>query len=385
MRYTVKFDHKLGANDQLSASYLYDNADDTEPYGGNNVAGPTLYDHGRAQNAGVTWSHTFSPTILNQARMSYVRHTGNFPGDPSVSGAPSIISAFDSPNIGLGNAANIPQFFTENEFIYKDDLSVTKGKHNFKGGGEYRRTRNGSSFDSYANGYLIDNDIEDVLTDATFTNNWENYLAAHDPAYLANYGGPYGSMYAGLASLNPTTGTRPVYYRGYRANEVAMYVQDDWRVHSRLTVNLGVRWEYFGPPRNFQPGLDANFYQGTPVLQPNPGNNPFWPSATIPYYALFTTGSVQQRNHDLWNKDLNNFGPRFGFSYDALGNQKLVLRGGFGINYDRLYNNVFENIRFNPPFFAVGRTRSSCGGNAHHHPNCRSVGDLSLHRKPDRS
>jgi hypothetical protein len=354
MRYTVKFDHKLGANDQLSASYLYDNADDTEPYGGNNVAGPTLYDHGRAQNAGVTWSHTFSPTILNQARMSYVRHTGNFPGDPSVSGAPSIISAFDSPNIGLGNAANIPQFFTENEFIYKDDLSVTKGKHNFKGGGEYRRTRNGSSFDSYANGYLIDNDIEDVLTDATFTNNWENYLAAHDPAYLANYGGPYGSMYAGLASLNPTTGTRPVYYRGYRANEVAMYVQDDWRVHSRLTVNLGVRWEYFGPPRNFQPGLDANFYQGTPVLQPNPGNNPFWPSATIPYYALFTTGSVQQRNHDLWNKDLNNFGPRFGFSYDALGNQKLVLRGGFGINYDRLYNNVFENIRFNPPFFAVG-------------------------------
>jgi hypothetical protein len=63
---------------------------------------------------------------------------------------------------------------------------------------------------------------------------------------------------------------------------------------------------------------------------------------------------VQQRNHDLWNKDLNNFGPRFGFSYDALGNQKLVLRGGFGINYDRIYNNVFENIRFNPPFFAIG-------------------------------
>jgi len=356
MRYTTKFDHKLSSKDQISASYLYDNADVSEPFGGNNVAGPTLFDHGRAQNAGVTWSHTFSPTILNQARMSYVRHTGNFPGDPSVAGMPSTVSAFDSPNFGLGNAANIPQFFTENAFIYKDDLSVTKGKHNFKGGAEYRRTRNGSSFDSYKNGYNIDNDIEDILTDATFSNNWENYYA-HGPVF--------GSMYAGLASLNPTNGQLPVYYRGFRANEVALYVQDDWRVLPRLTVNLGVRWEYFGPPRNFQDGLDANFYQGVPVLQANPcvpppaGTctslpNPFYPASTSTYYAGFATGAVQQRNHDIWNKDLNNFGPRFGFAYDVLGNQKLVVRGGFGVNYDRIYNNIFENIRFNPPFFAVG-------------------------------
>jgi hypothetical protein len=125
-------------------------------------------------------------------------------------------------------------------------------------------------------------------------------------------------------------------------------------VSSRLTINAGVRWEYFGPPANFQQGIDANFYQGVPVLQTNPGTNPFFPASTSPYYAGFATGSVQQRNHDLWNKDLNNFGPRFGFSYDALGNQKLVVRGGFGINYDRIFNNVFENIRFNPPFFAIG-------------------------------
>jgi len=184
-----------------------------------------------------------------------------------------------------------------------------------------------------------------VLTDATFTNNWENYYT-HGPYF--------GSMYAGFASVNPTTGQLPVYYRGFRANEVGLYVQDDWRISSRLTVNAGLRWEYFGPPANFRPGLDANFYQGVPVAQPNPGTNPFWPATTNGYYAGFATGAVQQRNHDLWNKDLNNFGPRFGFSYDALGNQKMVVRGGFGINYDRIYNNVFENIRFNPPFFAIG-------------------------------
>ncbi|MFZ0800402.1 MAG: carboxypeptidase regulatory-like domain-containing protein, partial [Terriglobales bacterium] len=363
MRYDTKVDHKIGSKDQINAAYLYDNVDSTVPYGGNNVAGPTEYVHGRAQNAGVTWSHTFSPTILNQARMGYVRHTANFPGDPTVGNMPSTLSALDSPTFGLGNSAAIPQLFTENEFVYKDDLSVTKGKNNFKAGAEYRRTRNGSSFDSYKNGYNLPYDIEDVVTDSTFSNNWEGW--AGNP-YTG--GSPdFGSMYASFASLNPTNGQLPIYYRGFRANEVAMYIQDDWRVHPRLTVNMGLRWEYFGPPHNFQSGLDANFYTGTPVLQANPcptvsnpaicGGaiaNPFWPSSTNGYYAGFTTGAVQQRNHDLWNKDLTNFGPRIGFSYDALGNQKMVVRGGFGINYDRIYNNVFENIRFNPPFFAIG-------------------------------
>ncbi|MGA2002371.1 MAG: TonB-dependent receptor [Terriglobales bacterium] len=353
MRYATKFDHKLTAKDQLSGSYLYDNADSTFPFGGNNVMGPTELFHGRSQNAGITWSHTFSPTILNQARFSYVRHTGNFPAASSVAGMPSVISYFDSPQIGFGMADNLPQFFTENEFIYKDDVSISHGKHNFKTGAEYSRTRNGSSFDVEENGYIYTMDAEDLVTDGTFTNNWENYY----------FGGQYfGGLAIAGASLNPTTNLRPEYYRGFRANEVAAYLQDDWRVSSRLTVNMGVRWEYFGPPHNYQAGLDANFYTGTPVPVANPGNNPFYPATVPGFYASIASGAVQQRNHDLWNKDLNNFGPRLGFSYDALGNQKMVIRGGFGVNYDRMYNNVFENIRFNPPYFALGLKASPLFG-----------------------
>jgi hypothetical protein len=350
-RYSVKFDHKLAANDQLNVAYLYDNADTAAAFLGNATfapsvgMGPTLYTHGRAENAGVTWSHTLSPTILNQARVAYVRHTGNFPGDPTVAGMPAILDFYDSPQFGFGNNSTLPQFFTENEFLYKDDLSVTKGKHNFKGGGEFRRTRNGSSFDAYKFGYLIPNGVEDLLTDATFTNQLEQYL---NPAH------PQGSLPWAQTSLNPTTGGLPVYYRGYRANEAAAYIQDDWRINSRLTVNLGLRWEYFGPPHNFQSGLDANFYQGTLVTPiPTTSTNPFFPVDNAAY-APFATGTVQQRDHDIWNKDLNNFGPRLGASWDTLGNQKLVIRAGFGINYDRIFNNIFENIRFNPPFFAVG-------------------------------
>jgi hypothetical protein len=353
-RYTAKVDQKVGSKDQFNIAFLYDNADTTLPFaGGTSTLGPTLFNHGRAQNAGVTWTHTFSPTILNQARASYVRHTANFPGDPAVGNMPSVFTYYDSNTITFGNADNLPQFFTENEFIYKDDLSVTKGKHNFKMGAEYRRLRNGSSFDSFKNGLVVLQGTEDLLTDGTFTNELENNVL----------GGGYGlgSVTYAEASLNPTTGQLPVYYRGYRSNEVAIYGQDDWRVSPRLTVNLGLRWEYFGPPQNFQPGVDANFYQGTPVTPiPTTSTNPFFP-VNSPYAALFASGAVQQRNHDLWNKDLNNFGPRLGFSWDTMGNQKLVVRAGFGINYDRLYNNIFENIRFNPPFFAIGLLGADVG------------------------
>jgi hypothetical protein len=348
-RETVKFDHKLGVNDQLNAAYLIDNGDEIIPLGGNNIFGPTAFAHVRAQNAGVTWTHNFSPTVLNQARMAYVRHTTNTPGDPSVSGMPSTFVYFDVPVIGLGNANNIPQAFTENEFIYKDDLSVSRGKHNFKGGGEYRRTRNGSSFDQVGSGENAMMDTEDLLTDGNFTNQLEDLLYGTGPNP-----NKFGSIAYAEAALNPLTGQLPVFYRGYRANEVAAYVQDDWRVTPHLTVNLGVRWEYFGPPHNYLPGLDANFFQGTPTTPiPTASTNPFFPTNS-PYMALFASGTVEQRNHNIWGKDLNNFGPRLGFAWDTMGNQKLVVRGGFGINYDRIYNNVFENIRFNPPYYAIG-------------------------------
>ncbi|MGB9197259.1 MAG: carboxypeptidase-like regulatory domain-containing protein, partial [Terriglobales bacterium] len=176
-RYTVKMDHKLSVKDQLNGTYIYDNGDsDTALAGGSNTFGPDLPNHTRSQVAGINWVHTFTPTVLNQARFSYVRHTGNFPGDPSVTGMPSTITFFDPPTNTFGNADNLPQFFTENEFIYKDDISIAHGKHNFKTGGEYRRTRNGSSFDSFKNGLNFYMDTEDLLTDATFSENLENYF-----------------------------------------------------------------------------------------------------------------------------------------------------------------------------------------------------------------
>jgi len=346
-RLSVKVDQNFSSRDRLSITYLLENVHATSDFGGGSATfGVPLDNPNRAQTAGVSWTHTLSPTALNLFKMGYVRRTANF-FDPGTS---QLMNQYTvDPLAGsFGAAAGIPQFFTENEFQYKDDISITRGKHQIKLGAEYRRTRNGSSFSNDAQGTFVNWGTEAMVTDGLFTDAIDQFRYGSAAKY---YG--LGGWYYGSASVVPSTGKIPDFYRGYRANEVAIYGQDDWRVNSRLTVNLGLRWEYFGPPHNFQSNIDSNLYFGTgvtPIACPAPCN-PFFP-ANSQYYAYEASATFQVHNSSIWNKDLKNFAPRVGFAYDLLGNQKLVVRGGWGMFYDRIYNNVFENIRFNPPYFA---------------------------------
>jgi hypothetical protein len=264
--------------------------------------------------------------------------------------------SLDGMGVDLGLYPGLPQFFTDNQFQYLDTLSIVHGKHSIKAGGEYRRTRNGSSFFNGQFSTVLPWGVEDVLTDLQFDSEAD--------VALGYTGGYYGGAYYIQAAVDTTNSQAPILYRGYRANEVAGFVQDDWRVNNRLTLNMGLRWEYFGPPHNFQPGIDSNAYFGTnvtPIINPNTGfacndvangGNQFCPVQN-PFYAGVSTEAFQIRDNGLWNKDTNNWSPRAGFAWDVFGTQKFVMRAGFGIMYDRIYNNVFENIRFNPPYFSL--------------------------------
>ncbi len=343
-RISAKIDHKLTNNDQLSFIYLNQTANSGDPYqGGGSTIGPAYINDGNGQTIALTWNHIFSPTISNSAKVSYLRHRSDFPAPEGTLGIPSIGTAYDPLGVGFGLYAGLPQYFNDQQYQVQNHLSFVRGKHSFRAGGEYRRIRNASSFYNDTFGTFLPYGVEDLVTDLAFS----------DEADLAVLGKlTNGSVYYASAAVNPSTGKLPEVYRGFRANELAFYFQDDWRVESRLTINWGVRYEYFGPPHNFRPGVDSNFYFGTPVTPiKTTSTNPWFP-INNPFYASVSTGVFQVRNNEIWNKDTNNVAPRLGFAWDVFGNQKLVLRAGAGIMYDRIYNNVFENIRFNPPFFS---------------------------------
>ena len=363
-RVTGKIDHKLTARDQLSGYYLMQDAQSGDTYGGGaGDIGPAYIESGRNTNLGVTWDHTINSSAINTFKASFLRHIQNYPSpNPAYNTMPQIIPT-DSLTVGFGLYAGLPQYFTDNQFQFQDHISFVRGKHSFKAGAEYRRIRNGSRFFNDAAGTFYPWGVEDMVTDLFFTEEAANAIGDTNP----------GSVYFASAAVDPTTGQVPQFYRGFRANEMAAYFQDDWRVTNRLTLNLGLRYEYFGVPHNFQPNIDSNFYFGSPVagfLNNNVcsatvtnnchSTNPFFPVTSLA--AAVQGGNFQVRNHEIWNKDTNNFGPRLGFAYDVLGNQKLIMRAGAGVMYDRIYNNIFENIRFNPPYYSDNQIGSLVTG-----------------------
>jgi hypothetical protein len=374
----LKIDHKLTNRDQLSFSYLLDLNNGTYKYdGGTGYPGPSELQVGGAQLFTARATHTFTPNLLNDFKAGYTRHVNNIQSAAPFGLASEYVA--DSPSTGFGAAGGLPQLFTENEFTYEDALSYSHGKHNMKGGFRFIRTRNGSSFYNDVNGTVGFWGAPGLLTDAKNEIDGETYLDGTTTYAPGTFQGFYGGLYALSASQDPSTGLAPDPYRGYRANEFSAYAQDDWKVTPRLTFNYGLRWEYFGPPHNFKAGVDSNVYFGVGNSFVSSGN-PFEPNVPLlvgeqgasfqcvgykpcgnntPGSAGYAAASGMST---IWDRDLNNFGPRVGFAYDTLGNGKLVLRGGFGIGYDRLYNNVYENIRFNGPHFVDNTTGFGNGG-----------------------
>ena len=356
-RWSVRFDEHLSDRDTLSAHWLYDDFPSFQSGIGGDFFQPAFPSiaTGRSQQGAIQWTRIMSPNILNQLGFTYLRTAASFPC--TACQVPSI-GTFDALTTGFGSSSALPQAGTENTFQYQDNLAITHGKHSFKIGGEYRRTRNGSFFDANYNGIFFAWDTENLLTDGAIGD-------------LSGNGG----FAEAEAAINPSSPTPafPNSYRGYRANEFGYYAEDDIKASSRITLNLGLRWDYFGVPHNYQPNIDSNFYFGSQALNQCtlkkstgkevcfPTNGPTTPNTVsanayypvIPATAAEFSAIFQVRNSELWNKDTNNFAPRFGLAWDVAGNQKTIIRLGGGIFYDRIWNNLFENIRFNPPYFAT--------------------------------
>lgn len=319
--------------------------------------GQTFFD----QNFELSGTHTFGPTLVSTTRGVYnrlndVQPLGAAPVGPTLylSGVSSVRVA-DDGSIGNGTKIALPGYseFTPGNAIpfggpqnvaqLLEDVSWTHGNHTFRLGGQYIYIQDNRAFGAFENAVEAFASSSASFGLSQFTSgNLQSFQAAVNPQ------GNFPCLYnaAGIPQQNSSCAvglpvSSPNFSRSNRYHDGAAYVQDTWKVRPRLTLDLGLRWEYYGVQHNVNPALDSNFYLGS-------GTDLF---------SQIRNGSVQLAQNSpvggLWESHPHNFGPRVGFALDVFGDGKTALRGGYGIAYERNFGNVTFNVIQNPPNYGV--------------------------------
>jgi len=276
----------------------------------------------------LTYTRVLSSSMINEARVNATRFAFNEIQSSSNTnfGIPRIEIEdlpFDRIRFGAPWAETTPGVFAENTFEFRDTLRWVRGNQAWSFGGEWRKEQDNN-----------------------------NLSGGSRPLYtfagLFNFANDTPLFYQ--INADPRTGGPAQSQRHFRSTTDALFAQNDWKLRPNLTVNLGLRWEYFSPLSE-KDGILSNFVLG-PAGQE-------------------LTGASLRVVKSLYPPDRNNFAPRLGFAYSPnygerlgglLGENKLVLRGGFGIAYNRIPLLEFSNTRGNPPFFA--RYGVCCGTSA---------------------
>jgi hypothetical protein len=324
---TGRGDYQFSNKDHLFGRYVYQKNNTTVASGsitqGTWVDVPAL-----DQQIGLDWVRNFTPMFTNQVRASYSRANFGFQGGSfsdclmsNMSVCPTSVGFATAGLTAMGLANNLPQGRITNNYSYQDNGTWVRGHHTFKFGGEYDRQRDPSVFLPNTNGSFVFQD-------------WSAFIQ-NNPTTLALTDGPQKVQFS--------------------ENDYALYFQDDFRLRSNLTVNLGMRWEMYGNSMNVLHDLS---------VARQTGSNPLW-KTTLPLSAT-TVPAVPN--------DTNNFGPVVGFSWNPrifktfFGEDKSVIRGGFRIAYDAPYQNIFLNVAGATPFVnsstlclpPVGTAKAAC-------------------------
>ncbi len=263
----------------------------------------------------LDWTHTFSPTLLNEAGFTVVRAVGSNPGTSNNK---------DLPNVSI-NGGGINGFsqwgsagWVHENFNWHDVLTWTHGKHTISGGLDVDRHHDD---DNFTNAVLRPNFTFSNLIDF-----------AQDTPFAQN--GPAVTVANSALASNLYQVLRWVYVGGF--------VQDDWKVNKRLTLNLGLRYDYFGHWGNYH-----NSTTPFPFFTPGAGSD---------FASQVSSGVMSVRGGSsayVTNNKPMGVGPRIGFGYDVFGDGKMAVRGGYGL----FYNNVADGSwsfpsRTNPPLWA---------------------------------
>ena len=324
----------------------------SSPYAGYNT-GQNQFD----QNVTINLTHVFAPTLVNTLKLTFNRLNGPVQGLGTAPVAPTLYTSSTAvPTINIGGAGpfqlvypgynetapglGLPFGGPQNLYQIYDDVSWTRGKHQFKFGGQFVQLRDNRVFGAYENpvealGTNIDSSLNNLMSGTIFQFQGAVFPQGKFPCAKDATG---HTIITPDCTLTLPVGP-PAFNRNYRYNDGAVYAQDSFKIVPRFTLNLGLRWEYYGVQHNANTNLDSNFVMGT-------GTDIF---------DQIRNGSVQLAKNGgvFWKPNYHNFGPRVGFAWDVFGDGKTSLRGGYAISYERNFGNVTFNAIQNPPNYAV--------------------------------
>lgn len=267
---------------------------------------------GPSQTIGTTWVHTFSPRAVNEFRASFTEINFSFSATPATANNP--LSSHPQVTVSglptLGFPSNLPQGRGHKTWQYQDALSYSIGKHTFKAGGDISHLAVVDQIPFNSRGTLVY--AKGGTCGAVACTSLANFVD--------DFAGPSGS--ANKVFGSPIT--KPF------VTSYAPYVQDTWRVATNFTLDLGMRYEYWGIPENtlLFPALNISGGVGLPGFD----------LSTFP--NQYATPEISDRN---------NFAPRVGLAYTPrfwnriFGHDKTVIRAGYGIFYDGLFTNILDN------------------------------------------
>jgi Carboxypeptidase regulatory-like domain/TonB dependent receptor/TonB-dependent Receptor Plug Domain len=307
----------------------------------------------------LSGTHVFSPTLVSQTKLSYNRigllqPLASAPIGPTLYTTLNSTSSLGNANIvypgyspfSPGNA--VPFGGPQNYIQINQDVSKSIGKHSFRFGGLYTYLQDNRAFGAYEEAVeALGTNVSSAVSGLVSGQLHDFQAAIYPQGKFPCIGGVQTAACTLTLPVGP-----PDFTRSNRYHEAGMYAQDSWKVTPRLTLNLGLRWEYFGPQSNGNPAKDSNFFFGQ-------GSNIETASATG--QVLLSTDPKNPVG-GLWNKTWTSFAPRVGFAYDVLGDGKTSFRAGYGLGYEPNFGNVTFNVIQNPPNYAVLGLTANTGG-----------------------
>jgi len=333
-----KLDWFITDANRLSVSYFREPQETVDPnaFGGSTVPGFGMRGSVMFENAVVRDTHTFSANVFNEFRASFHRRvsdgvyplntktpqqlglTGIIPDDPAAAGPPWV----DMSGAGLssfGNTYQGPQARHDNTFHYIDNVSWTRGKHYMKFGAELRTYAQNQVFDFLNNGYIY-------FDGGMVAQGYGNAIPGLSDA-LSDFANGQATNFAQSNSGR----------QGYRTRAFNWFWQDDVKLAPTFTLNFGVRYEYNNGLKELN-NQAVGFRKGQ--------QSTVWPTAPVGMVYPGDAGI----SRSTYNDDKNNFAPRVGFAWDAFGNGKLSVRGGWGVFYDIAISELTLQFLGVPPY-----------------------------------